>query len=158
MTTSNKLLKACGPLGASVVAAKPLAAGECLLFIQGRLYCRPSRFTLQIDRHLHIDAAGRIWGFLNHSCDPNCRFDFDRWRLVATRPIPAGAELGFNYLTTEWDMASPFLCRCGAAGCRGWIRGLRHLHAEQLQQLWSRLAPHLRRKMLRVAVRVEAAA
>jgi hypothetical protein len=158
VSTSGKLLKTYGPLGASVVAARPLAAGECLLCIQGRLYCRPSRSTLQVDRHLHVNPAGRIWGFINHSCDPNCRFDFVRWRLVANRPIPAGAELGFNYLTTEWDLASPFLCRCGASGCWGWIRGLRHHPAEQVQQLWPRLAPHLRRKLRRAAARVAASA
>src|SRR5262249_21341221 len=124
----------------------------------GQALLPASRFTLQVDRHLHIDPAGRIWGFSNHCCDPNCRFDFARWRLVATRPIPAGAELGFNYLTTEWDLASPFLCRCGAADCWGWIRGLRHLRAEQVQQLGSRLAPRLRRKLRRAAVRVGAPA
>jgi hypothetical protein len=95
MTTPGKLRKSRGPLGASVVAAEPIAAGECLLFIQGRLYRRPSRFTLQVDRHVHIDPAGRLCSFINHCCDPNCRFEFVRWRLVATRPIPAGAELSF---------------------------------------------------------------
>jgi hypothetical protein len=158
MTTSGKLCKVCGPLGASVVAAEPVAAGECLLAIEGRLCRRPSRYTLQVDRHVHIDPVGRLWGFINHSCDPNCRFDFARWQLVATRPIPEGTELGFDYLTTEWDMASPFACQCGSAGCRGLIQGLRHILPEEVRKLWSRLAPHLRRKLRKAVVLGKASA
>jgi hypothetical protein len=145
--TSGKLTKNCGPLGASVVAREPIARGEPLLTIEGPVRRRPSRYTLQIGAHAHVDPAGRLWGFINHSCEPNCRLDFARWRLVAARSIPAGEELSFNYMTTEWDMASPFACRCGAASCSGWVQGLRHLPPEQVLRLRPLLAPHLLRRL-----------
>jgi hypothetical protein len=45
---------------------------------------------------------------------------------VSPRPICAGEELTWDSLTTEWELAAPFACRCGAPGCRGTIRGFRH--------------------------------
>jgi hypothetical protein len=149
-------MKTCGPLGAAVVARTPIARGEPLLAIDGPVRRRPSRYTLQMGAHAHVDPAGQLWGFVNHSCDPNCRFDFTRWCLVADRPIAAGEELSFNYLTTEWDMASPFACRCGAASCAGWVRGLRHLPPEEILRLRPLLAPHLLRQLERVNLELDA--
>jgi SET domain len=154
--TSGKLTKSCGPLGASVVARAPIARGEPLLAIDGPVGRRPSRYTLQVGPHAHVDPAGRLWGFVNHSCDPNCRIDFPHWSIVAARPIPAGEELSFNYLTTEWDMASPFACRCGAASCWGWVQGLRHLPPEQILRLRPLLAPHLLRQLETMDIELEA--
>jgi hypothetical protein len=154
--TSGKLMKSCGLLGASVVAREPIGRNQPLLRIAGPVRRRPSRYTLQVGAHAHIDPAGQLWGFVNHSCDPNCRFDFARWWLVAARPIAAGEELSFNYLTTEWDMASPFACRCEAASCAGWVQGLRHLPLEQVLRLRPLLAPHLRRRLEAMDIELEA--
>ena len=153
MRVSGKLRKLCGPLGAAVVANEPIAPGEAVLSIRGRLCSQASRYTLQLSRDIHIDPRGRLWGFLNHSCDPNCRIDFVKWHIVATRPIATGEQLCFHYLTTEWDMASPFPCNCGADACLGRIAGLRHVRPEQAHSLHALLAPHLRRKLRRAAVR-----
>lgn len=153
MTISGKVRKQCGPLGAAVVATEPIATGEAVLSICGQLQRRPSRYTLQVSGDVHVDPAGRLWGFVNHSCEPNCRIDFAHWRLVAARPVAAGEELGFHYLTTEWDLASPFVCRCGAGTCLGRITGLRHLRPEQVRHLRSLLAPHLLRRLRRAAAR-----
>ena len=154
--TSGKLMKSCGPLDASVMAREPIARGEPLLTIHGPVRRRPSRHTLQVGAHAHVDPAGQLWGFINHSCEPNCRFDFARWCLVAPRSIPAGEELSFNYLTTEWDMASPFACRCGAASCSEWVQGLRHLPPEQVPRLRPLLAPHLLRQLGAMDIELEA--
>jgi SET domain-containing protein len=153
MKVSGKVRKQCGPLGAAVVAAEPIATGETVFSLCGRVHRRPSRYTLQVGGDVHINPAGRLWGFVNHSCDPNCHIDFVHWRIVAARPIAAGEELGFHYLTTEWDMASPFACRCGAAACLGRITGLRHAPPEQVRHLRPLLAPHLLRKLRRAAAR-----
>ena len=154
--TSGKLMKSCGPLGASVMAREPIARGEPLLTIDGPVRRRPSRYTLQVGAHAHVDPAGQLWGFVNHSCEPNCRFEFARWCLVAARPIPAAEELSFNDLTTEWEMASPFACRCGAACCSGWVQGLRHLPPEQVLRLRPLLAPHLLRQLGAMDIELEA--
>ena len=41
------------------------------------------------------------------------------------------------------ELAEPFACRCGAAACRGLIRGYRHLSPAQQRLLRPHLAPHL---------------
>ena len=68
--------------------------------------------------------------FVNHSCEPNCEFDyFDllppdssqterRVFLIALREIRPGEELTIGY---NWKASSAIPCRCGAATCCGWI-------------------------------------
>ena len=83
---------------------------------------------------------------MNHGCRPNVRIDTARRGMAALVPIAAGDELLFDYDTTEWDMAEPFGCRCGAAECRGVVRGYRHLTPEQQVRLAPIAAPHLLEK------------
>jgi hypothetical protein len=68
--------------------------------------------------------------FINHSCDPNCEFDFceitdaegavtlTRVLLFALRPIGADEQLTIDY---NWQAEAAIPCRCGSAKCRGWI-------------------------------------
>jgi len=133
-----------GHLG--VVAATALSAGQHVLAIDGPIVAAPTRFTVQVGEHEHVDAEPAsdgthpVWLFLNHSCAPNTRLDGRS--LVALVDVKAGDEVTFDYDTTEWDMASPFPCTCGAPACRGLVRGYRHLTPEQREKL-SGVAPHL---------------
>lgn len=82
------------------------------------------------------------WRFLNHSCEPNA---FLRGlTLVALDDIPEGAEITFDYNTTEWDMAHPFACVCGTPACVGVVRGYRHLDDAARARLLPWVAEHLR--------------
>ena len=70
--------------------------------------------------------------FLNHSCDPSCRFlpDGD---VLTTRGVEAGGELTIPYDYADradveanpdhyfWDERWTFECRCGSDHCRGVI-------------------------------------
>ncbi len=64
--------------------------------------------------------------FVNHSCDPNCHIE--KWHvggeiaigLIASRDIPAGAELTYDYNFQNFG-AHKQICRCGADNCRGYI-------------------------------------
>ena len=80
---------------------------------------------------------------MNHGCRPNVRIDTERRAMVALAEIAPGDELVFDYNSTEWDMAEPFACRCGAPGCYGVVRGYRHLSAEQQVRLAPIAAPHV---------------
>lgn len=139
-----------------VLAVLPIAAGEAIVEIDGDVTDRPSRFSVQIDDASHIEvAAGEDlatsierspWRFLNHSCAPNAAI---RGRqVVATAAIAAGEEITFDYNTTEFDLAAPFACHCGAGGCLGSIRGFVHLRREQRLQRRADLAPHLLRRLV----------
>jgi hypothetical protein len=68
--------------------------------------------------------------YLNHSCQPNCRFCCHDVRepsepclrrrvfLYALRTIRPGEELTIDY---AWPARAAIRCRCGTPSCRGWI-------------------------------------
>jgi hypothetical protein len=136
-----------------LIAIRPIGAGARLFRIEGERTHRPSRYSVQIGEHLHIDL-GRghsreeildryYWRFMNHSCEPNTLIrDQD---VIATRDIEPWADVTFNYNTTEYDMAEPFRCHCGSPRCGGDIRGFKHLSPAERERLRPALAPHLRR-------------
>jgi hypothetical protein len=122
--------------------------------LAGAVSARRDRHSLQLgqDRHLHVptDEGGVenpdfFWRYLNHSCQPNGYIDTAELTFVALRKIRKGEECTFNYLTTEFEMAVPFTCRCGAAKCFGLIRGSAHLSAEQKEELAALALPARRR-------------
>lgn len=81
-----------------------------------------------VDKKTTIDAGvnGNDARFINHSCDPNCEAVDDKGRIYieATRTIQKGEELFYDYNLTRSKDDAPdvdklYLCRCGAANCRG---------------------------------------
>lgn len=91
---------------------------------------RHHTFLFTVGRRTVIDAAvgGNDARFINHSCDPNCEAVEEGGRIFiyAMRDIRPGEELTYDYAyardkdTTEEDEAL-YVCRCGAANCRGTI-------------------------------------
>jgi hypothetical protein len=67
--------------------------------------------------------------FINHSCDPNLRYDA-AGNVVAARSIGKGEEVFIDYGCFIVNFDEPFDCSCGAANCRGRIR----------RQDWKKLA------------------
>ena len=59
--------------------------------------------------------------YTNHSCRPNARLDISQGRVefYALRAIAAGEEITVNYGETHHQ--GRLACRCGAAGCGGWL-------------------------------------
>ena len=138
-----------------VLAVRAFAPSELLLVIEGERREQPSRHSIQVGWGLNIDAGvGNDmetlldlypWRFLNHSCECNTKV---RARdLVAIRHIRAGEEVTFNYNTTEYDMASPFTCRCRSPLCASEIRGFKHLSRAERERLRPLLGEHLRSQL-----------
>ena len=67
--------------------------------------------------------------FINHSCDPNLRYD-TAGNVVAARDIREGEEVFIDYGFFVVNFDEPFTCSCGAHNCRGRIR----------RQDWKKLA------------------
>ena len=65
------------------------------------------------------------WRPINHSCDPTAWLD--GLDVVARRPIAAGEEVTLDYATFYGEAMPNFACTCGAADCRGTVRGADHL-------------------------------
>ena len=65
------------------------------------------------------------WQPINHSCDPNAWLD--GLNVVARRDIAAGDEITLDYATFRNERMPSFECSCGAAACRGVVRGTDYL-------------------------------
>ena len=149
MTISPKLRLGAVAHGRAVVCIQAVAEGEAVFDLTGRIVSAPTMHTLQIAEGVHLEPDAASWAMINHSCLPNCVIDIGLRRVVACRAIAPDEELTFNYLTTEWEMAAPFSCGCGAAHCPGIIRGYRFLNAAQRVAIRATTAPYLLRLALR---------
>lgn len=136
-----------------LIAVRRIAAGDRLFWIEGEQTQRPTRYSLQIGEHLHLDLTGAhsteeildryYWRFMNHSCDPNTLLRGQE--VIAIQDIEPWADVTFDYNTTEFDIAEPFDCHCGSPGCLGTIRGFKHLTTTERERLRPMLAVHLSR-------------
>jgi len=116
-----------------LVATMDFEIGDHILRLEGEIVDYPSRFSVQIGPGQHVEPPAEVqvkqpldryrWRFLNHSCEPNARFD--NRKLVAIREIMASEQITFDYNTTEYDLATPFECHCKSDGCCGLVRGSR---------------------------------
>ena len=132
---------------ASLHALRPFAPGERVFSLEGRPVTQPTRFTIQVGADAHLDPISERtspWGYLNHGCDPNVAIDVPRRAIVARRPIATGEELRFDYNTTEWELAEPFVCNCGSSRCVGVAMGFAHLAPARQQLMLPEAAPHIR--------------
>ena len=88
-----------------------------------------SAYCFDIGGGLHLEPIAPF-RFVNHSCEPNCEFDYlectdqmgadlrKRVFLFALRDIKVGEELTIDY---NWSAANAIPCRCQAPSCRGWV-------------------------------------
>lgn len=101
----------------AVFVSREVSAGELLGTLTGVRQAHRTRYTIERDGH-HYDPEPPM-RYINHACSPSARWSGRELR--ALRPLPAGAEVTFDYTETESDFAAPFLCRCGGENCRNLI-------------------------------------
>jgi len=128
------------PYGKGLQTNRSFTAGERVIKLDGTWVVAPSMYTIQLNDGGHLQPSDHIWALINHSCEPNLRVDCEGLAMVAQRNIPAGEELSFDYLTTEWDMATPFTCQCQSAQCKQTISGARYLGLTQQRLVWRQSA------------------
>lgn len=155
--TSSKVRVVRSPtLGYMAVAAASVDENERLFALDltvpdGRMKEEPSINSIQVSEYQHVlptlvpDELGGLIRYPSHMRNPSLkvRVSPGLLEMVARRPLEAGEELAFNYCSTEWSMASPFVC----ARTKAEIRGFRHLPLEERRRLLSEdlVAPHLQR-------------
>jgi len=134
-----------------VVATKRISKGEIILNLQGTISASPNKYSIQIGEDEHISPFSEApmdgsshFRFINHSCEPNSYFNIPYRSLIALKDIDANTEVNFHYCTTEYEMASPFKCMCGAVDCLSEIKGFRYLPDYKKEEIFSQLAPHLK--------------
>lgn len=133
----------------AVFSREAIPAGAVVSRMRGERLDHPSRYTFQIGEDRHLGKSGLPYDEMLHSCRANTWVDLsdeDRPVLRAAWAIPAGGELTVNYCATEEELAEPFDCACGSAGCYGRVRGYRFLSEAERAALGETAAPHLRRR------------
>src|SRR5947209_13897035 len=101
---SDKTALIDGPFGVGVVCTAPIAAGEFLFPVTGRCVGQPDKYSVQLSETMHLAPDGAAWSLVNHACRPNVAIDLEGLRLYAISGIRVGEELGWNYLTTEFEL------------------------------------------------------
>jgi SET domain len=123
-----------GRKGKHVVTMAAIPAGAVILQVTGyHVLADPNRFTVQAGADIHLAGIGPLT-FMNHSCAPNVIIVTPDMTVRAIHDIQAGEELTFFYPSTEWQLAEPFECHCGAASCIGVIAGAATLPEEVLSR------------------------
>lgn len=134
-----------GEVGVKAVALRDINSGEVVFREGGEVLSKASMHSIQvgIDRHQTIVGETR---FLSHSMNPNCKvvvYDDSSHPIdiVAIQDIPKGADLTFDYNTSEWELGAPFEdCESGQ-----YCAGFRHLGPEERRKRLEAglLPPHI---------------
>ena len=90
----------------------------------------PNFYIMQLESGWYIDARleANMSRFINHSCNPNCHLlqinvnGYSRVGVFALFDIAPGEFLCYDYQFDTKD-GDKFVCRCGAATCRGTMKG-----------------------------------
>src|SRR5271163_1796484 len=98
---------------------------------------------LQVGVDIFMASSGNMLpDYINHSCDPNCRFHMmgNRAILYSLYVIPAKAELTFDYSTTSTDTTETWQmpCSCGSNKCRKTISGYQYLTSDLQEEYKSK--------------------
>lgn len=96
--------------GLGVFSLMAFKAGDTLFKMKGELLKSPTRTSVQIGDHLHIEDE--IAGYINHSCVPNAKIDKHTHSFIALKDIVVDEEIVFDYNMNEDMLASPFVCEC----------------------------------------------
>lgn len=143
-------------------AARPLRAGETIQVLEERPHTLVSRRRVETrwgpqEREWFERCAWPLsddvwaiwspdpeeWTPINHSCDPTAWLD--GLDVTARRDLAAGDEITLDYATFCTEPMLPFACACGAADCRGTIRGSDHLEPF-VERYGDHVSDHVRRR------------
>lgn len=133
-----------------LVTTQPFKPGDVLCSFSAReTFPEATYLTIQIGVKKHITLQPDFLQYTNHSCAPNIFFDTTNMVVICVQEIRAGEELTYFYPSTEWEMAQPFPCHCGAGNCLRQIKGAAYFAAEVLQQY--RLSAFIRQQIIRTS-------
>jgi len=125
-----------------------LPAGALFAHITTATPAKKAYSSVQTGPDTHIELNSDLL-YCNHSCDPSLVFDMAKMevRVVEERDLRVGDLLTFFYPSTEWNMAQPFECICGAGPgkCLGLISGAKDIDEQVLRGYW--LNEHVERML-----------
>lgn len=90
-----------------------------------RLQLQLERATGQPEARAYSQIGRNTYGwnapteyFFNHACSASSNAKMSNFVLVATRPVPQGEEITYDYGMTEIKEKWHFWCDCGSSACR----------------------------------------
>ncbi len=94
-----------------VVAVKDIQPETLIRVFNPQFSNERNKYTIQIGTKHMMDDFGQ---YLNHSCNPNSeiRGGGSTPCLYAIKYIKVGAEVTYDYNTTEEILSEPFYCNC----------------------------------------------
>ncbi|MDG1873560.1 MAG: SET domain-containing protein-lysine N-methyltransferase [Mariniblastus sp.] len=131
-------------IGKGVYAVRPYPDHSVIGEITGEIFSGAytgTSYTFEADEGNQLEPS-EPFRYLNHSCEPNCEFDWldepsvhgepakSGLFLLALRDIQAYEQLTIDY---SWPATFAIPCRCEAARCRGWVVAVEELDKLQLQ-------------------------
>lgn len=134
-----QIIKGDGPFQACARSLIALPAGALFAKIDTATPAPATAYTTVADGPDSCVELNSDLVYCNHSCTPSVVFDMARYevRVVDDRPLAVGDELTFFYPSTEWTMAQPFKCNCGAGErCLGLINGSKDMDPAVLRRYW----------------------
>ena len=141
--------------GKGLFAKKIIKKGSKLFHFNGEIMDgaytdRIKSLQIDEDKFLESTAESKFDDFLNHSCNPNCRIDWQTLNLTALKDIQKDEELSFDYNISEYDLLNggnfSFKCECGSKNCIGEVKGFKHLSLEQKNKIRKFISPFLKNK------------
>lgn len=141
--------------GLGLFANRTFKKGEAVIFFANTLVnkSKASAEAVQVTDNKYIDTKWLVpEAFVNHSCSPNTRLDFQSNQKTscyrAIKAIKKNEEITFNYNTTDWDSKKEsFKCKCGSKNCYRIVRGLKYLSKKQRDKLKQFILPYLLKKI-----------
>ncbi|MEP1535023.1 MAG: SET domain-containing protein-lysine N-methyltransferase [Paracoccaceae bacterium] len=135
------------PKGRGVFARRAFREGEVVVagIVEGIAKQR-TNFSIQLFWNVHANFEEPAV-VINHSCGPNVAVvpnELGAYSFVAVTAIDEGAEICFDYATTEYESIAVPECHCGAPQCRGKSGGYILLPDEHELKMRGLVAPYLR--------------
>ena len=88
-----------------------------------------SVYVFELNKKYDLDGNFKynIARFINHSCEPNCKFTIKKNKIwiIAKKNIKKGEELNYDYGYDLEDYKS-HRCKCGSKSCLGYIVAKEH--------------------------------
>ncbi len=137
--------------GKGLFAEEAIAKGEEILRLGGKVTGRrpPDQpYSMRLGKRLFLVDSHNVDNYVNHSCAPSARIDFNTLYLRAKQDLNKGEEITFNYCATEFriDKQFWFTCRCGSEGCYGRVRGFFYLSQVKKRAILHDASPYIRSK------------
>ncbi|KAI7868000.1 hypothetical protein BDF14DRAFT_1983174 [Spinellus fusiger] len=124
-----------------LIADRDFPKDSVVASLEGYVVSEKLYSTVQVSTTEHIELSSDL-AYLNHSCQPTVYVDVEQRLVKALSDIKVGDELTFFYPSTEWEMAQPFQCWCGAPNCIRTVEGAHQIPADILGQF--KLSKHIR--------------